>query len=112
MKESEYYTQKGLARARVGDFESARLSFQKALDLDPENQEAAQAIERFKKKPHQIPEYGLDQRYDKPISMQFKKAPYFRPCLKCLSKLSGVNFIFDKDISESNVTLFMTDVNL
>jgi general secretion pathway protein D len=111
MKESEYYTQKGLARARVGDFESARLSFQKALDLDPENQEAAQAIERFKKKPHQIPEYGLDQRYDKPISMQFKKAPILT-VFEVLSKLTGVNFIFDKEIRESNVTLFMTDVNL
>lgn len=111
MKESEYYLQKGLARIRSGDFESARLSFQRAVDLDPENQEAAQALQRFKKMPHQIPEYGLDQRYEKPISLQFKKTPILN-VFEVLSRLTGMNFIFDKEIRESQVTLFMTDVNL
>jgi general secretion pathway protein D len=111
MKESEYYFQKGLARVRAGDFESARLSFQEAVNLDPEHREAAQALERFKKMPHQIPEYGLDQRYDKPISMQFKKTPIMN-VFEVLSKLTGMNFIFDKDIRESQVTLFMTEVGL
>lgn len=111
MKESQYYYQKGLARVRTGDFESARLSFQTALDLDPENQDAAQALERFKKMPHQIPEYGLDKRYDKPISMQFKKTPIMN-VFEVLSRLTGMNFIFDKDIRESQVTLFMTEVGL
>jgi general secretion pathway protein D len=111
MKESEYYFQKGMARVRTGDFESARLSFQTAVNLDPENQEAVQALERFKKKPHQIPEYGLDERYDKPISMQFKKTPIMN-VFEVLSKLTGMNFIFDKDIRESQVTLFMTEVGL
>jgi general secretion pathway protein D len=111
MKESEYYTQKGLARARAGDFDSARLSFQKAVDLDPENQEAAQALDRFKKMPSQIPEYGLDLRYDKPISMKFKNTPILN-VFEVLSKLTGMNFIFDKDIRESKVTLFMTEVGL
>ena len=111
MKESEYYFQKGMTQVQAGDFDSARLSFQKAMDLDPENQEAAKALERFKKRPHQVPEYGLDQRYDKPISMQFKKTPILN-VFEVLSRLTGMNFIFDKEMRENQVTLFMTDVSL
>jgi general secretion pathway protein D len=111
MKESEYYTQKGLSQVRSGDFESARVSFQNAVSLDPENQEAAQALERFKKMPSQEPAYGLDQRYDKPISMHFKQTPILN-VFEVLSRLTGMNFIFDKEIRESKVTLFMTDVGL
>jgi general secretion pathway protein D len=111
MKEAEYYFQKGMTQVQAGDFDSARRSFQKAMDLDPENQEAAKALERFKKRPHQVPEYGLDQRYDKPISMQFKKTPILN-VFEVLSRLTGMNFIFDKEMRENQVTLFMTDVSL
>jgi general secretion pathway protein D len=87
------------------------MSFQRAVSLDPENEKAAQALERFKKMPSQGPSYGLDQRYDKPISMHFKQTPILN-VFEVLSKLTGVNFIFDKEIRESKVTLFMNDVGL
>ncbi|RLC02116.1 MAG: hypothetical protein DRH34_07940 [Deltaproteobacteria bacterium] len=109
MKESFYYTKRGNKKIKTGDFENARKSFQKALKLNPENQEAKAALDKFKKKLENLPEYRLDLRSNAPISLKFKKTPLLN-VFEILSKLAGINFIFDKDLKESKVTLFMTDV--
>ncbi|MCD4721224.1 MAG: tetratricopeptide repeat protein [Desulfobacula sp.] len=109
MKESFYYTKKGNKQIKTGNFENARKSFQRALDLDPENQEAKIVLDKFKKNQEDLPEYRLDLRSNAPISLKFKKTPMLN-VFEILSKLTGINFIFDKDIKESKVTLFMTDV--
>ncbi len=109
MKESFYYTQKGHQQIKTGRFENARKSFQHALELDTENEAARAAIEKFKKRPEDIPEYRLDLRSDAPISLKFKQTPVLN-VFEILSKLTGINFIFDKDLKETRVTLFMTDV--
>ena len=109
MKESFYYTKKGYQQIKTGNFENARKSFQKAIKLDPENEEAKNALDKFKIRSEDLPEYRLDLRSNTPISLKFKKTPLLN-VFEILSKLSGINFIFDKDITESKVTLFMTDV--
>ena len=109
MKESFYYTKKGNKQIKIGNFQNARISFQRALELDPENQEAKIVLDKFKKRSEDLPEYRLDLRSNAPISLKFKKTPMLN-VFEILSKLTGINFIFDKDIKESKVTLFMTDV--
>ena len=110
MKESFYYTKKGNKQIKTGNFENAKKSFQKAVDLDPENEEAKSALEKFKKRIEDLPEYRLDLRSNAPISLKFKATPVLN-VFEILSKLTGINFIFDKDVKESKVTLFMTDVS-
>ncbi len=109
MKESYYYTKKGEKLVKTGDFKNAKISFQKAAQLDPENKDALEALEKFKKVSEELTEYRLDLRSDDPISLKFKKTPVLN-VFEILSRISGINFIFDKDIKESKVTLFMTDV--
>jgi general secretion pathway protein D len=109
MKESFYYMKKGNKQIKTGNFQNARISFQRALELDPENQEAIILLDTFKKKQEDLPEYRLDLRSNAPISLKFKKTPVLN-VFEILSKLTGINFIFDKDMKESKVTLFMTDV--
>jgi len=109
MKESFYYTKKGNKQIKTGNFENARKSLQKALELDPENEEAKIVLDKFKKRSQDLSEYRLDLRSNAPISLKFKKTPMLN-VFEILSKLTGVNFIFDKDVKESKVTLFMTDV--
>ncbi len=109
MKESFYYNQKGNKQIKTGNFENAKTSFLKALELNPENEEAKNALTKFKKTPEELPKYRLDLRSHAPISLKFKKTPVLN-VFEILSKLTGINFIFDKDIKESKVTLFMTDV--
>jgi len=108
-KESFYYTKKGKKQIKTGDFKNAKKSFQRAVELDSENNEAMMALEQFKKHKDALPEYRLDLRSNAPISLKFKQTPVLN-VFEILSKLSGINFIFDKDIKSSKVTLFMTDV--
>ncbi len=110
MKESAYYTEKGEKQIRTGDYEGAKTSFQKAVQLDSENQEAVAALEKFKKHPEALSRFRLDLRSNDPISLKFKKTPVLN-VFEILSKISGINFIFDKDVKETPVTLFMTDVS-
>lgn len=109
LKESQYFSQKGYQQIKTGDYEGAKKSFQKALKNNPKNEDALFALEKFKHMPDKIPEYQLELRNNDPLSLKFKKTPILN-VFEILSKLSGVNFIFDKDLKESKVTLFMTDV--
>jgi len=108
-KESFYYTKKGNKQIKIGNFGDARKSFQRAVDLDSDNEEAFMALEKFKKRRDELPEYRLDLKSNAPISLKFKQTPVLN-VFEILSKLSGINFIFDKDVKSSKVTLFMTDV--
>ena len=110
LKEAEYYVRKGTQQVKTGDFKGAKKSFQKALELNPENRQAQIAKERFRKRKENLPKYRLDLKNRQPISLKFKKTPVVN-VFEILSKLTGINFIFDKDMKETKVTLFMTDVS-
>jgi general secretion pathway protein D len=109
MKESFYYTKKGNTQIKTGNFDNAKKSFQKAIDLDPGNEKAHLALAKFKKRPENLLEYRLDLKTDALLSLKFKQTPVTN-VFEILSKLEGINFIFDKDVKESKVTLFTTDV--
>ncbi|MEA1969825.1 MAG: SPOR domain-containing protein [Thermodesulfobacteriota bacterium] len=109
MKESLYFTEKGKQLIKTGAFKNAKRAFFKAVDLNPDNNEAKEAIESFRKKEEYLPIYNLDLRSTALISLKFKKTPVIN-VFEILSKLAGINFIFDKDVRETKVTLFMTDV--
>ncbi len=108
-KEAAHYVTRGYKLVKMGDFKKAKVAFQKAISLDPENGRALAAIEKYQKKPEELNRYQVEIRDNRPISMKFKKTPIIN-VFEILSKISGINFIFDKDIKESKVTLFMTDV--
>jgi general secretion pathway protein D len=109
MKEADYHAQKGLRLMDLGQMENARGAFQKAAEIDPENQVALSALEKYKKAPENIEQYPIEWKEKRPISLKFKKTPILN-VFELLSKLTGVNFIFDKDVKETKTSLFMTDV--
>ncbi len=109
MRESLFYTEKGERLVKSGSFNKARDAFLNALELDPDNKRAGEALEQYRKSEDEMPEYSLDLRSHAPVSFKFKKTPVIN-VFEIISKLTGVNFIFDKDVKESKVTLFMTDV--
>lgn len=111
MKDSEYYTKQGHSLVRAQKVFQAREAFEKALDLNPNNLEARESLASLSKKEEPSPKYRLRLKSDEPISLKFKKTPIIN-VFEVLTKLTGVNFIFDKDLPETKVTLFMTDVSL
>jgi general secretion pathway protein D len=108
-KESFYYYGKGERFVKNGRFPQAREAFKKAIELNPDNVQAQKALDNYRKKDVPPPEYRLTLRSNAPVSLKFKQTPVIN-VFEILSKLTGVNFIFDKDMKDSKVTLFMTDV--
>lgn len=110
MKASRYHDRKGESLAAQGAFEGALSAFKKAVELDPDNQSAQKALDRYRLETDPLAErFGLALSSSEPVSLKFKKTPLLN-VFEILSRLSGVNFIFDKDVKESRVSLFMTDV--
>ena len=110
IQESLYQTKRGKRFLRLGKYAHARESFERALELDPKNEEAKNALAGIKRKALKGPKYALKLKTKGPISLKFKKTPVSN-VFEILSRLTGINFIFDKDVQDTRVTLFMTDVS-
>ncbi len=107
---SDHYLKMGLKLMAAHRYYQSRDALKKAVAYNPDNRTALEALESFRKeeKGSLLGRLKLGSRA--PISLKFKKTPIVS-VFEILSKLSGINFIFDKDMKESRVTLFMTDVS-
>jgi general secretion pathway protein D len=112
MKESDYYLKRGIAFEKTQSYSQAKESFQKALELSNENENAQKALDRYKKTDAAAiqKKYPLKITSEAPISLKFKGTPIFN-VFEVLTKLAGINFIFDKDLKETKVTLFLSNVS-
>jgi len=109
-RKAEQYYRKGERLLKAQKYFDAREEFKKALDLNKEHEKARKALAYFKKKDERPSKYRVDLKSEAPVSFKFKQTPIFN-VFEVLSRLSGINFIFDKEIIESKVTMFMTDVS-
>ncbi|MFZ5573105.1 MAG: tetratricopeptide repeat protein [Thermodesulfobacteriota bacterium] len=110
MKDSILYFQKGVDYLKSQKYGKARKSLEEALTLDPSNEEARKVLEDIRREnlPSSRGRLGIELK--EPVSFKFKKTSIFN-VFEVLSRLSDVNFIFDKDLADTKVTLFMTDVS-
>ena len=99
-----------------GSYGKAKEALETVLQLNPGNEDAQKLLAFFKADDTQekgktdSPAYQLRSVSSAPISLKFRKTPIVN-VFEALSQISGVNFVFDKDMRETNVTLFMTDVS-
>jgi general secretion pathway protein D len=112
-KEKQVVTQieKGEALIKTGDFSGAKKVLQEVTKLDPKNSEAQKHLDAIIAKENQQSTTDLKISSTKPVSFKFKHTSIIN-VFEVLSKLSGINFIFDKEMVNSKVTMFMTDVSL
>jgi general secretion pathway protein D len=110
MKASEHYYKKGDEFLKAQKYFEAREAFKKALELNEAHEKAQKALSHFKKKDERPAKFRVDLKSEAPVSFKFKQTPIFN-VFEVLSRLSGINFIFDKEIIESKVTMFMTDIS-
>ncbi|MBW1911630.1 MAG: tetratricopeptide repeat protein, partial [Deltaproteobacteria bacterium] len=110
MKESEHFLKKGQNLEKAQKYSQAKENFQKALELNPANEMAESALSRYREKETALPpKYSLKLKKEGPISLRFKNTPILN-IFEVLTRLTGINFIFDKDIKETKVTFFLSDV--
>lgn len=109
IKEADYHFKKGENLLKAQKEVQAKEAFQMVLNLDPQHSGARKALALLQKKEQNLPKYGLNIKNKDPISLKFKNTPILN-VFEVLTRLTGINFIFDKDVQETKVTFFLTDV--
>lgn len=108
--DARHYFKEGQNYLKTRKFIPARQAFEKAVALDPDFEPARKALSYYRKKDVDTGTYKLNGESDAPVSFKFKNTPIIN-VFEVLTKLSGINFIFDKDVQNNKVTMFMTDVS-
>ena len=100
------------AALQKGETESARGKLRTVLALDPANAEAQalmKDVEAKTGKPQGAEFPKLAELYRRPVTLQFRDAPV-RTLFDALSRQSGINFVFDKDVrTDARLTIFAQD---
>ncbi|MEJ8834855.1 cohesin domain-containing protein [Ramlibacter sp. AN1133] len=100
------------AALKNGDVEQAESQAQKILGLSPRNPGALEVlaqVERLRAMDSTVPTQ-LKSRLTKPVSLEFRDAN-LKMVFDVLSRISGINFILDKDIkSDIKVTIYVRNV--
>lgn len=92
-------------------FRKAEALLSQAISLYPGNDRARAGIERLKQNERPPSEYDIFVPSDAPFSLRFKETA-ITDVFEIISRLTDLNFIFDKDVRENNVTLFVKDVRV
>jgi general secretion pathway protein D len=94
---------------RARKFVQARNALDEALQLYPASVAARELLEKVRREGKTIVDgFELDITSDKPITLKFKDAD-IRDAFTILSRLSGINFIFDEEIRAQRVTVLLED---
>jgi general secretion pathway protein D len=109
MKESEYQLKRADSFIKTENLIQAEKALETALKLNPQNRRAQELLISLKGKT--APSSPLRTKLDavSPISLKFKDTPILN-IFEALTKLTGVNFIFDRDLQDHKATIFVTEV--
>ncbi len=111
MKEAEDHYRTSLSFVELGRLGDAINELNQAVELDAENVKYRDALDKLRKKKTEIePEDALTLASDKPITLNFKNTN-IKDVFEFLSKLSGINILFDEEVKAQPVTIFVKDVS-
>ncbi len=110
LRESDYQFRRGENLLKAGNYTQAKEALQTSLKLNPENKKAREALERFRQKEDRPPHFRLKVDSKTPVSLKFKNTPVLN-VFEVLTRLTGINFLFDKDVQDTKVTIFVADVS-
>ncbi len=101
----------GLAFEKDNKPKYAKLAYEKALDLDPEEPEYKQARARVRGQlDSRMAGYELQLSSLKPFAFKFNGAG-LKGVFRILTQLSGINFIFDEAVKDTPVTINLDRTN-
>jgi general secretion pathway protein D len=111
MKQAEEHYSASLTFQDLGRLNDAVSELSQAVELDPENVKYPDALEKLRKKQAESePDEALTLASDKPITLNFKNTN-IKDVFDFLSKLSGINILFDDEVKAQPVTVFVKDVS-
>ena len=105
--DSQNFYKEGEEFEKNGKTREALRSYRKALELDPDNEEAEESVSRISKATKSSVEgFELNLKSTKPITLKFKDAK-LKEVFNIISKLSGINFIFDEAVKDVNFSIYL-----
>ncbi len=111
MKEAEDHYRASLSFVELGRLSDAINELNQAVELDAENVKYRDALNKLEQQKTEMePEDALTLVSDKPITLNFKNTN-IKDVFEFLSKLSGINILFDEDVKAQPVTIFIKDVS-
>jgi len=106
-KDAAYYYKTGLTFLKQEKTAEAKAAFKRATRLNPDLKEATKELERLKQdKKTTLGGYELNLKSEKPITLKFKNTP-IKDIFDIISKLSGINFIFDEGVKKQKASLYI-----
>lgn len=109
IKESQQRFEAGDKLLKASKVNDAIAEFEKALELDPGNVPAQEALARLseeKKVLESEEELTLTSR--QPITLRFQNTR-LKEVFELLSKLSGINILFDPEVKDDTISVFIKD---
>ncbi len=111
MKQAEEHYRTALTFMELGRFGEALSELNQSVELDPDNVKYHDSLEKLKKERTEVePDEALTLASDKPITINFKNTN-IKDVFEFLSKLSGINILFDEEVRAQPVTIFVKDVS-
>lgn len=111
MKQAEEHYRAALTFQELNRLGEAANELNRAVELDPENVKYVDALEKIKKKRSEVElDDALTLASDKPVTLNFKNTN-IKEVFELLSKLSGINILFDEEVKAQQVTVFVKDVS-
>jgi len=111
MKQGEEHYRASLTYQELNRLNEAIAELTQSVELDPENGKYRDALDKLQKKKIEIePDEALSLVSDKPITLNFKNTN-IKDVFEFLSKLSGINILFDEEVKAQPVTVFVKDVS-
>src|SRR6266567_26816 len=107
LRSSQAFLKEGEEFEKSHKNREALRSYQKALDLNSANKEAKEGIERMlKTRKPKLDGYELNLKSNKPITLKFKDAK-IKDVFNIITQLSGINFIFDEGVKDTNYSIYL-----
>ncbi|MFI5303288.1 MAG: secretin N-terminal domain-containing protein [Nitrospiria bacterium] len=109
-KESEDHFQAASKLIGAGHLDESIEELEKGLALNPENNKIKEELVKLNVLKESSKEEGADLslKSTQPITLKFHNAR-LKEVFELLSKTAGINILFDKDVRDDNVTIFVKD---
>ncbi|MDR3579326.1 MAG: cohesin domain-containing protein [Oryzomonas sp.] len=107
LKDAQLAFQEGQDFEKANKFKEANRAFTQAMTLNPDNKEYQAALRRVSGlRKNKLEGFELNLKSTKPITLKFKDAK-IKDVYAIITRLSGINFIFDDGVKDQNITIYM-----
>lgn len=106
LKESQEQLQAAKKLQNLGRVEEALAAFERTVELDPSQTTALEGITELTKQQRATKVIGHSQD---PLTLRFQQAK-LKEVFEILARTSGVNVLFDKEVRDEPITIFIKDL--